>query len=104
MIKLVAGVMLSSLLAGIVMNSFSFLFLERRAIYDTAFDPEHLRKLSFEQGVQYAADHTVELTGLATVRAGKDDTAFWEHEIAYVRTYTIAGALGVTCHAMFRRR
>jgi hypothetical protein len=104
MIKRVAGLTLSSLIAGILMNSFSFLLIERKSIYDTAFDPNQLRGLSYEQGVRYAADHTVELTGLDTVRAGKDDKVFWETEIAYVLTYTIAGALGCTCYAMLRRR
>lgn len=104
MIKRIAGVILSSFIAGILMNSFSFLLIERKAIYDVAFDPSELRALSFEQGVRYAADHTVELTGLDTVRAGKTDKVFWENEIAYILTYTIAGILGCMTYALLRRR
>jgi hypothetical protein len=105
MSKRVAGVVLSSFIAGLFMNTLSFLFLERKSAYDTAFDPAHLIAMPYAQGVRYASDHTIELTGLDTLRAGRDDSTFWQNEVAYVLTYTMAGILACTCYlALLRLR
>jgi hypothetical protein len=104
MSKRIASLVLSSLIAGIIMNAFSFTFLERKAVYDATFDANKLRSMSYEQGVQYAADHTVELTGLDTIRSGKDDRTFWQTEIAYVVTYALAGAFACSCYATVFRK
>jgi hypothetical protein len=102
--KRITTVILANLMAAILMDALSFFLIERKSVYDSTFDPNKLRAMSYEQGVRYASDHTIELTGWDTVRARKDDKGFWENEVAYVLTYTIAGVLGCICYAVLFRR